>query len=99
MPLTLPSPPAVIGGVAVPTLEGWILALLQEPRTEELTPKRAEQTLEGKGVKLKDGSAMVRAVEEADLSKLPGDATSLATWLARAKMVMSPPVEELAKET
>jgi hypothetical protein len=98
IPLAFSSPPAVIGGVAVPTLEGWILALLKEPRTEDLTPKRAEEALEDKGVKLKDGEAMARVVEEADLSKLPADATSLAAWLARAKAVLPPLVANLSRE-
>jgi hypothetical protein len=98
VPETVPSAPAVIGGVAVPTLEGWILALSQERRTEELTPKRAEQALQDKGVKPKDGTAMVRLIEEADLSKLPSDATSLAAWLARAKNVLPPLVAELSKD-
>ncbi|NUQ78085.1 MAG: hypothetical protein HUU21_31525 [Polyangiaceae bacterium] len=98
VPSTLPSAPAVIGGVAIPTLEGWILALLQELRTEEFTPRRAEQKLEQKGVKLKVTEAMVRVVEEADLSKVPSDATSLAAWIARARNVLPPLVEKLAKE-
>jgi hypothetical protein len=98
VPETFPSAPAVIGGVAVPTLEGWVLALSQELRTEELTPKRAEQALQDKGVKLKDGTAMVRLVEEADLSKLPSDATSLTAWIARARNVLPPLVAELSKD-
>jgi hypothetical protein len=98
VPETFPSAPAVIGGVAVPTLEGWVLALSQEPRTEELTPKRAAQALQDKGVKPKDGTAMVRLVEEADLSKLPSDATSLAAWLARARNVLPPLVAKLSKD-
>ncbi|MFT3769200.1 MAG: hypothetical protein QM820_27490 [Minicystis sp.] len=84
------SAPEIIGGVAKPTVEGWILALLGERGTEQLSPKRAAQVLAEKGVPAKDGAAMVRAVEDADLAKLPDDATSLAAWIARAEAVLSP---------
>lgn len=78
----------VIGGAAVPTLEGWLLALLQERHTEELSPTRASLLLAEKGVAPKDGAAMVLLVEEANLGKLPGDAVSLTAWLARARAVL-----------
>lgn len=98
-PSTFASPPVVVGGVAVPTLEGWVLALLQERRTEELTPTRAERELAEKGIAKKNTADMVRVVEEADLSNLPDDATSLATWLGRARAVLPPLVEKLSKES
>jgi hypothetical protein len=60
------------------------------PGTEALTPKRAEQALTAKGVAAKDGPAMVQIVEDADLTKIPADAISLATWLARAHAVLPP---------
>lgn len=80
--------PVVIGGVAVPTLEGWILALLGELGTEALSPIRAEAALVAKGVGAKDGDAMTRVVEEADLARIPEDAASLSTWVSRAKAVL-----------
>jgi hypothetical protein len=82
------APPEVIGGVAVPTLEGWILALLGERATEELSPTRAQATLSVKGVAPKDGAAMTRAVEKADLESLPKDADSLREWLSRAQAIL-----------
>lgn len=88
VPETFSEAPEVIGGVAVPTLEGWILALLRVRQTEELTPKRALFVLDEKGVPSKDGLAMVHVVEEADLDQLPSDAVSLAAWLARARTVL-----------
>lgn len=97
-PSAFASPPKVIGGIAVPTLEGWILALLQERQTEDLTPKRAGEALKNKGVKPKDGEAMVRIVEQADLNTLPDDAASLSTWLKRANDVLPPIVAELSIE-
>jgi len=94
IPETFGGTPAVIGGVAVPTLEGWILALLGERRTEELSPKRAEAALVARGVSAKDGDAMTRVVEEADLANIGQDARSLSTWLDRARAVLPAMVAE-----
>jgi hypothetical protein len=80
--------PAVIGGVAVPVLEGWILALLGEKGTEALSPKKAEAAFVARGFGAKDGAAMARIVEEADDAKVAKDAVSLATWLSRARAVL-----------
>jgi len=88
VPATLSSAPEVIGGVAVPKLEAWILALLQHRKTELLSPTRAEEVLAEKGIAAKDGLAMVRVVEQADLKQIPKDATSLNEWVARAESVL-----------
>ena len=96
VPETIPDPPAVIGGVAIPKLEGWILAILGVKGTESLSSNRAEQTLARKGVALKDGRAMVEVVENADLAKIPPDAASLRTWLKRAQAVLPKLVAERA---
>lgn len=88
--------PAVIGGVSIPTLEGWILALLGVRRTEDLSSKRAEESLADHGVPRKDGAAMVRVVEDADLEAVPEDAESLRAWLARAREVLPPLVAKRA---
>ncbi|WP_437939418.1 hypothetical protein [Sorangium sp. So ce341] len=85
---SLSSPPEVIGGVAAPALEGWILALLGEKATEELSPLRAQAMLAAKGMMPDDGAAMVRVAEDADLDAVPPDATSLGEWLARARAVL-----------
>jgi hypothetical protein len=92
VPSAFPAAPDVIGGVAVPALEGWILALLGERATEEMSPKRAQDALAAKGVARKDGAAMTRAAEAADLDRIPHDATSLHEWLARARAVLPPKV-------
>lgn len=84
--------PEVIGGVAVPTLEAWILALLGTRNTEQLTPKWAEEELVDRGMKAKDGDAMVEVVEAANLDAIPDDAQSLSTWLGRARAVLPPRV-------
>ncbi|MDC0682562.1 hypothetical protein [Sorangium atrum] len=84
----LSSPPDVIGGVAAPALGGWILALLGEKATEEMSPLRAQAMLAAKGMMPGDGAAMVRVAEDADLDAVPADATSLGEWLARARAVL-----------
>jgi hypothetical protein len=90
VPRTFANAPEVIGGVAVPKLEGWILALLGVRGTEALSPSRAEKDLVAKGVAPKDGRAMVEKVEGADLAGIPPDAASLRTWLGRARDVLPP---------
>jgi len=80
--------PDVIGGVAIPTLEGWILALLGRSATEALTPQKAARALADAGIDLKDTLAMVAVVQEADIDRLPDDAASLTAWLAQARAVL-----------
>ena len=82
------APPDVIGGVAVPAIEGWILALLGQRGTESLSTKGAVRTLAGNGVEEKDGPAMAAVAEQADLDAIPADAASLRTWLQRARDVL-----------
>ena len=94
IPETFAAAPEVIGGVAAPTVEAWILALLGERHTEDLTTKLATLRLEERGIASKDGRAMVRVVEDADLDELPEDAASLAAWLARARAVLPPLVAQ-----
>lgn len=96
VPDVFPQAPDVIGGVAIPTLEGWILALLGERATESLTPHQAEHTLSNRGITAKDGRAMVVVVEDADLDRLPDDAVSLAAWLTQVRAVLPPRVAALS---
>lgn len=98
IPETFADAPSVIGGVAVPTLEAWILALQGERHTEDLTTKRAALRLEERGVASKDGRAMVRVVEGADFDELPKDAASLIAWLARARSVLPSLVAERERD-
>jgi hypothetical protein len=88
VPAAIDGAPAIIGGVAIPTLEGWLLALLGEKRTEALSPLRAEEHLVEKGVRVKDAAALASLVEAADLAKIPSDAASLSRWLTRARAVL-----------
>jgi hypothetical protein len=82
------NPPAVVGGVAIPKLEGWILAMLGEKDTEKMSPGKAERILENKkGISKSEAGAtktMVRVVETADLVQLPTGCDSLKKWLELA---------------
>lgn len=91
--------PAVIGGVAVPTLEGWILAILGVRGTPQMSPKRASEELAQRGVAPKDGAAMVAIIEAADLDAIAVDAVTLAAWVARARAVLPAKVAVHAART
>jgi plasmid stability protein len=82
----------LVGGVAVPALEGWVLALLKVARTEGFSREKAQAELSARGFAPKDGAAMVDAIADADLAALPHDADALRTWLARAQAVLPPRV-------
>jgi hypothetical protein len=82
----------LIGGVAVPALEGWVLALLKVAKTESFSRERAQAQLSARGFAPKDGAAMVEAIAEADLAALPRDADSLRVWVERAQAVLPPRV-------
>lgn len=69
------------GGVAIPLLEGWILALLGHSGTEGLRPKRATAELEKQyGIK-KNSQKMVEVIEAADLKAISKDARAFTMWL------------------
>ena len=78
----------VIGGAAIPVLEGWILAMLGESKTETLSKAAAQTKLVERRILAKDTLAMVRATSDFSISRLPEDANSLRVWLARARKVL-----------
>jgi hypothetical protein len=69
-------------GVPAPKLEGWIVALLGDKRTEAMSPARADARLAEHGVKPKDTEAFVEAVANCDPATLPPDAAGLRRWFA-----------------
>lgn len=78
----------IVGGIAIPALEGWVLALERVPKTELFSRKKAQTELSSRGFEAKDGAAMVRVIEQANLDQIPADATSLLRWLARARSAL-----------
>jgi hypothetical protein len=80
----------IVGGTAVPVLEGWILAMLNERDTEDLGKKAAQTRLEVKGIPPKNTRAMIDIAAKVVPENLPADATSLCRWMARAKEILLP---------
>jgi hypothetical protein len=73
---------AIIGAVAVPLIEGWILALRGVRGTENLSPGGASRRLTEAGVS--GARAYADTAASSDLDGLPADAHSLRAWLAAA---------------
>jgi hypothetical protein len=87
-PPTFRAAPAIIGGVAKPALEGWILALRGRRDTDELSRSKANAELDALGLGGKHAEAYVEIIEQADLAKLPPGCPSLADWIERAQRVL-----------
>lgn len=84
----------VIGGVAKPALEGWILALRAVPGTDDMSRPRALEHLSEHGIGAKSTADYVDVVERAELGEpdhfgLPSGAESLRVWLANAHEVLT----------
>jgi hypothetical protein len=84
----------VIGGVARPASEGWILALHAVPDTDEMSRPRALAQLAAHGIGAKSSADYVDVVEQATLGEphhfgLPSGAESLRAWLAAAHGVLT----------
>ncbi len=75
----------VIGDVAVPVLEGWILAALGETKTESMSKARAQRLLEDRGVTTT--ADMVNAVLSG--TPLPQDASRAHNWLEKARTILA----------
>ena len=71
----------IVGGVPLPSLEGWILCLLGVGQTDEITRARAELELRKRHVEVK---STAQYVEIAETQPLPTADGSLARWLALA---------------
>lgn len=69
---------SIVGGVARPALEGWVLALEGQVGTEELSAQAAKAAAAG------NARSFVDRVEGADLGRVSQDAESLKRWLERA---------------
>lgn len=78
----------IAGGVAKPALEGWLLALLGESRTDELSRGRVAERLEEHGVAGKKAEDYVGLIEQADLAMGERGSNSLRQWLERARAAL-----------
>lgn len=76
--------PALAGGVAVPCVEAWLLAL------------RGDRNSERRDAKARFGSRpgvadeIAALIEHADLHQIPDDAASIAVRLERVRAVLAP---------
>jgi hypothetical protein len=72
---------AVVGGIACPKLEGWILCLRGVAGTDDMSRTRVDRELAQAGVELKSTDQYVAIAASCPLPTGDG---SLPTWLARA---------------
>jgi hypothetical protein len=80
----------VVGEIAAPSIEGWLLAMLGVSKTEEMTVTKATHLLKDRGIREKNTEDMVRVVETCpDLTKVPDDATGLRTWCSGARTALA----------
>jgi hypothetical protein len=75
----------VIGGVARPAIEGWILALRGLRDTDAMSRDRTIEQLKALKIDVKTPEAYVEIVETADLGAIPPGCESLTDWLAIAQ--------------
>lgn len=76
---------SIVGSMAIPCLEGWLLALQGKPGTEQLTKQKAIQILIEAGVATKDTRAMVECVRQHGIAQTAPDAAKLRSWLDAAQ--------------
>lgn len=76
--------PAVVGGVAVRTIDAWCVALQGTRGSEGVRYPKEQLQDAGHG----GTSAYVAIVEGADLAAIPDDAVSLSRWLERASKAL-----------
>ncbi len=84
----------VIGGVAKPAIEGWILALRAVPNTDAMSRGRAKDHLVEHDIGHKSTDQYVEVADEAVLGEppdfgLPPGAESLRAWLETAHEILN----------
>jgi hypothetical protein len=84
----------VVGGVAKPAIEGWILALRAVRGSDAMSRSRAEQHLADHEIDVKSTDHYVDVVEQARLGEpphfdLPSGVDSLRAWLAAANEALN----------
>lgn len=75
----------IVGGVARPAIEGWVLALVGVRDSDALSRARAVELLRDRSIEEKRASAYVEIVNVADLDRLPVRCGSLTGWLSAAR--------------
>jgi hypothetical protein len=91
--LLWPDQLGIIGGCAVPCIEGWVLAILGNRHTESSSRARIEAQIIDSGIKPKKTTEMVEKIEQHGLANVPDDACSLTDWLESAREKLSSTME------
>jgi hypothetical protein len=78
----------IIGGCAVPCIEGWVLAIIGTRHTESYSRTKIESLIIGLGIEPKDTAAMVEKIEENGLANIPDDARSFKSWVELARSAL-----------
>jgi hypothetical protein len=76
-------PVKLVGGVAIECIEGWLLALAGETKSEQV--RHPENEMGRLGLDAKRAAGYVAHIEEHGLAKVPDDAVSLRRWLEHAR--------------
>lgn len=77
----------VVGEVARPCLEGWVLAALGEAATEQMSKAAAQRRLADRCA-AKDTAAFAQAVHRA--AAFPEDARGVRRWIAGVRDCLTP---------
>jgi hypothetical protein len=75
----------VVGGVARPAIEGWILACARARDSDSMSRARTLAELRGREIDAKSAAAYVAIVEACDLDRLPPGCASLSDWISNAR--------------
>ena len=78
----------IVGGPAIPALEGWILAFVGVRDTETMSRERANRELATRDLAGKRAEDYVKVVEASDLGRLPPGCDALTRWSERAQAVL-----------
>ena len=89
----------IIGGSAKPAIEGWILALLGVPETDEMSRQRTVGELTARDIPDKNPEAYVDIVDDADIGNLPRGCESLSSWLRLGREILREAVHGTVPET
>jgi hypothetical protein len=78
----------IVGGCAVPCVEGWVLAIQGVPHTEQSSRKKLRDRLSRLGTSPKSTTEMVESIKRAGLANIANDARSLKSWLQSASVAL-----------
>ena len=78
----------IIGGCAIPCIEGWVLAIAGIKDTESSSRTKIETRIIELGIKPKNTADLVAKIEECGINNIVADACSLKSWLESARITL-----------